>query len=420
MGAFNHHQGRHRIRAAVAAGAIVMLAATACAGAGADDGSDAAAVGDSMATMEPIVLTYTDILPQNGPAGLSFRAFADEVEERSGGKITFEEYYSATLMPGDETLSGVASGVADMGLVFTSYYPSELPIANWLNGFAGTYSTEFPTGMLQNAGTLHNMALGTDELVQEFEDLNLRVLWAEDQIGRFTLQCAEPVTTLAEAQGMRVRVGGQVWAREAEALGMVPVSMPISEMYEGIQRGVVDCIINYPPTAIDLGLWEVAPHYMPARFSGMNGNRMTINLDVWNELPLDAQQLVYDAGLEMWKAYLEHNLAAFERYATEGVEAHGVTFHDTSELDAVLSEHQAAEWEQLAATAPEGVADPQTIVDAYQASLDEWLALVNGSGTIPDAFETTDAMEAYLAIGELDLDAFAELGRTHAFDPYRP
>ncbi len=60
----------------------------------------------------------------------------------------------------------------------------------------------------------------------------------------------EPITTLAELEGMKVRVGGNVTGRIMSALGATPVQLPPTEAQTAMSRGVADAI-TFPLESID-------------------------------------------------------------------------------------------------------------------------------------------------------------------------
>ncbi|MEC7256204.1 MAG: C4-dicarboxylate ABC transporter substrate-binding protein, partial [Pseudomonadota bacterium] len=56
----------------------------------------------------------------------------EAVTKATEGAISFEVYNGGTLLPPKATMSGVADGVADVGIVYPGYQPAELPLNNVL------------------------------------------------------------------------------------------------------------------------------------------------------------------------------------------------------------------------------------------------------------------------------------------------
>src|SRR5690606_34737615 len=72
--------------------------------------------------------------------------------------------------------------------------------------------------------------------------------------------------------------------------------LAVQELYEGLQRGVIDCASSGPLSLGLMGSVEVAPHVRYSPSTGFAGGfaSVVINSDVWTELPLPAKQLLHD------------------------------------------------------------------------------------------------------------------------------
>ena len=398
------HRSRTVPRMAIlSATACAALALSACAGQ-----ATAGPAADSMAEMDPITITISDMSPESAPSGQAWAMVAEYVEEESDGKITFESYFSSALMPGEEMLTGVGSRVADTGLMVTSYFPQELPIANFLNDLGALPNTSFPLGELQASAATSEMFAQSEELVAEFESHNLKVLNG-GYSHRYPLLCSKPIDSLADAQGMRARTGGPVWGDELEAMGMVPVPLPVGEMYEGLQRGVVDCVVLNPPSIVDFGLWEVAKHYYQVDMSGFVGSVLIFNLDTWNSLPPDAQELMQEGADRYWAVSRERTIEKYAAFATAGVEEHGVEFGDTREFDEVLAEFQEDKLANIAELAPGSLGDPQQFVERYQDLLDKWLAILVDDLGFEEADKDPESVrQSFVEVEGLDVSPVIE------------
>src|SRR5690606_1109227 len=101
----------------------------------------------------------------------------------------------------------------------------------------------------------------------------------------YNLLCNKPVNSLESAKGIRARAIGAVWSDTVEALGMTPVSIAWNEAYEGLQRGVFDCMVINPNQYADgLILKDVAPEYVPVTMAQLQSSTWVINLETWESL----------------------------------------------------------------------------------------------------------------------------------------
>src|SRR3712207_5862267 len=119
----HRHRGRRWMAAVTAS--VAMASSAACSSAANDDGSQTG----SLADMEPVALRYAAPGPEEVNLGQAFLAFAAEVEEASDGKVTFEPYWSNTLLDPLEVPEGLTGGVADLSIITPSYYPEQFPVA---------------------------------------------------------------------------------------------------------------------------------------------------------------------------------------------------------------------------------------------------------------------------------------------------
>lgn len=359
---------------------------------------------DSLEEMDDITLTVADIDPEGSVHNLALRTFMDEVTEQTGGKISFEAYTSAALMPGDEMLSGIGRGTADMGRLVTFYFPQELPAGNWFLDLAASQSNSYPHGLIQSAMAGHQAHVGEGPIRAELEEYNVVPLVSYPTAQQYDMLCTRPVETVGDTQGLRVRTGGELHVNEAEALGMIPVPLPVTEMYEGLQRGVVDCITLQVPGHIDYGLWEVAPHYVPLSMSPLNAMPFVINKDLWEALPEDAQQIMRDSAVTALTETLANIIENYEQFATEGPEQHSTIFNDPRELDRVLAEYQQGREDAMTNNIPEGVSDPDRVIDGVLSSHEEWLDYLQNELNLPETERDPESIEdSFRETGEVDL-----------------
>lgn len=359
---------------AAAVGALVLLFASGCSAGGSASptgGSD----GGGLEDMEPITLTYAS--HQSGASasvGPPFEAFAERVFDESDGKITIEPYFDSTLLPGPEILAGVGDGVADIGDIFAGYYPEALPVSNWLLAMGSLATGPVPEALVGGSAALNEFSATEPSFSDQWTERNVKPLWVGMSSADYSLLCVNPIESAADAEGLRVRVGSPVWQAELEALGMVPVTLPLSEVYEGLQRGVIDCVNSSAISMVNAGYWDVAKHFYPLSMSATNGLANVINLDVWNSLPPAAQTILTEASAQWWLDYQLAIMDVLDRFGTEGPSEHGIIAHDPRPLDKVILAHQKQVIENIVDTAPPGVEDPQAFVDNYIAALEKWNA----------------------------------------------
>lgn len=392
--------------------ACVALALAACSGNGEELDPDAGGTEtvESLETMEPVTFIASTLNGEGGFAGQGLKAFAAEIEEKTNGKVTFELYFSGSLLPGEESLTGVRDGIADFTQLNHSYFAEELPVSNWLLGMGSVGNRSYPLSLFAGSAALSDFFGNSPILQEEFDNNGLKILHGISSSNHFDLLCTTPVETLEQAAGLRARTGVPTVAREAEALGMTSVTVSIAETYEGLQRGVIDCQTGSPSVNIPTGLWEVANYYTPVTFSNNFGQTLVMNLDKWNRLPADVQQIISDAAYTEWTVRMSGTTQENKRFAEEGPEAHNIQFLNPAELQGPLIEFQQSELAQLPASAPAAVTDPEGFMKEFEDAITRWENRVVELYGVPTDIVTGDQFfQAYLDYADLDVRKLADL-----------
>lgn len=370
--------------------------------------------------MAPVTIVLADINPESSVIGRAWTAFMNEVESKTKGKIQFDAYWSAALVPQAEMLTSIESGVVGIGQILPNNWPQELPVANLMIQMGSMPSDSFPLGFLQGGAAAQEMFSSSEELQADLAGENIRSLAAVFPYIQYDLLCTQPVETPAQAAGLRVRTPGGVWNGELEALGMVPVSMPFGEAFEALQRGVIDCVALMPAANMDSGMVEIAKEFTPVALSGFLGAFLGINLDLWNSLPVEAQQIMQDAAVLWWQEYQRGAIERYADMAIDGVDEFDLVFHDPVALDKVVKASQEKALEALGKTTVAGVDDTAAFIERYQELLDKWYGILTEDLGIEDLPRSADSIRESWTTGRgFAIWPITDRVKQDAFDPYR-
>ncbi len=362
-------------------------------------------------------LRFTNFEPEH-IAGTQTRAMGEALAKYSDGRIAMEYFWAGSLLPGPEVPSGVSSGLADLGLMLAAYNPDTFKIGNWAGALMSLPVLEHPNGVLQ-AGAAHASVVLSNEAAQaEFAAQGLKVLAPVVPYAHFDLLCVDPVTDLASARGKRVRVAGEVWAQEAAAVGMQPVNLPPGEIYEGLQRGVIDCVMQHPPGYIGNGAWEVAKHYTPLPFSGAYAY-LVMSQSTWDSLDLADQKAVWKASTDYFIEYEKKSLSDYSEWGSTSGSAQQVVWHEASgELIEAVRTHQAKARTEMVAKAPESLKDPAAYIADYESAMAKW------EQTVAQSLGTSSApgelVQAYTQGKDADLTGYVSAVRETIFEAHAP
>jgi TRAP-type C4-dicarboxylate transport system substrate-binding protein len=356
-------------------GAVVLILAG-CAGGG--DGGDGDAVGAS-SEAEPITLIYASALPETTPQGGAEAAFMDYVEEHTEGQVTFERYFSGSLTPATEAISAIEAGLVDVSYAGPAFFPEQLPLNNWLTGLGAIPSGDNATfGHIQNMISTYEVLREFPEFDREYEDLGLHPLtpFSQQQAG---IECTSEVTTPEQAAGKTVSAT-TTWTSEMAALGFSTTYIPFVDIYEALQRGVLDCFVVPVGAIYAAKHYEVAPFFMPLEVrAAISLVRPVMSLEKWNALSDDVRTIFDEAELYAMQVFLEKDMAA---NATMIADPDGFTVTPAPELDAVLESAKEESVDSMIENAPAGVEDPEAVLAFYESELAEWSDALDALGAV--------------------------------------
>lgn len=300
---------------AFAAGAVV--AATLSTGAVAEE----LALADFLSPQHPY---QTDV----------YGVMAEKVATATDGAVTIKIYPGGELGAGPvEQYNRVVDGVADIAFALPGYTASNFP---------KTLLTELPGVIDSETGTT-KIWENIDYISDEYSRVKLLSIWTN---GENVLYSKEPIRSLADVQGLKIRVPSKNAGLMVEAWGGSPVSLPTPEIYNAFQTGVVDAVLIDTTATYAFNLGEVA-NYVTA---GMNGTIspfvLIMNRDRYESLSEAQQSALDEIGREISDIGLAVQLAGVERGAQMIKDAEGKEWIQ-------LSDEAAAEFNNAAASVVE-------------------------------------------------------------------
>lgn len=242
--------------------------------------------------------------------------FASEVEKRSEGRMAIEVSTFAELgLKGGEFIRLLNTGLMDAGELVTGYVSGEVPLVEGVQ-MMGVYDD------LEQAEKAY--AAWTEEVVQP----NARRLGgkpvASFAFSTMMLWSKFPVESLDDLKGKKIRIFSTAQADYLKELGAEPVTIPLSEVYPSLERGVVDAVITGPDVANRTKLYEVVDHVTDLKF-GPGAGWVVISERAWKRLPADLQQIVEDLIPELqkrgWQLAFEENDVNLKATIDKGIKA---------------------------------------------------------------------------------------------------
>ncbi|MCO5155451.1 MAG: C4-dicarboxylate TRAP transporter substrate-binding protein [Aquamicrobium sp.] len=275
---------------------------------------------------------YANFMPEGFTTSVIDQFVADEIAKRTDGKVKFEMFHGGTLGGPAEMVELVGAGAVDIGNFPIGYFFSQFPVS----GLADSLPIIFPNA--EAAAQVQKDAYAAlEEVRAEFDAANLHPFLYRG-LPQYRLLCTKPVKTLADFDGLKVRTYGTFHPIVFTTFKAVPVNIELGEMYEGLQRGTVDCAyLNYQ-TAVLYNLFEVAKFTSDAEFGATPLYLAYVNKQVWDSWTPEFQALFNEVVDEAEKKAADE-IEATEASGLEALKAKGVElvhFEDQEKMEEAL------------------------------------------------------------------------------------
>jgi len=259
------------------------------------------------AKADPVQLKFAYPSAPNNALFQGMQGWVDDVNKAANGAIEVKLFPGGVIADNSNMYDRVTGGVADIGFAVF-----------------GPVSSVFPK---TNVGTL------------PFEARNHRedalALWAlyekgiiKDEFTKFhplafvvfpglVIHSKKPIHTLADVKGMKISVEGRVLSQMIPKLGAAPISLQPGELYQSLQRGLVDAVPQGWPSVPTFHLDEVTNFHLEVPL-GFNTGYVAMNNDSYAKL-LPAGKVAIDKF--SGKIFVERLIAADDTMQAVGRDA---------------------------------------------------------------------------------------------------
>ncbi len=245
-------------------------------------------MGAPKAQAGPVKMTYSCFFPPTHANSKLAEAWCEEIEKRTGGKVQIAYYPGQTLTKGTQCYDGVVNGISDIGFSILQYTPGRFPVMDVINLPIGIPSGTVATAILNEI----------NEKFQPKELNDTKVMYLHSHGPGLINTKEKPVRKMEDLKGLKIRSHGPT-AEMIKHLGGTPVALPMPELYQALQKGVVQGGVF--PLEAQKG-WRLAEvtDYTSACFSTAYGLGffVVMNKDKWNSLPPDVQKTIEEINIE--------------------------------------------------------------------------------------------------------------------------
>ncbi|QSE90786.1 TRAP transporter substrate-binding protein DctP [Rhodococcus pseudokoreensis] len=368
----------------------------------------------------PITLTAQTLAPKGSVSGKPTEDYLAAVTEWSGGKIIFDISYSNAIAPPNETAEAFVDGRLDVANVIPVYKPAEYPAYNAVINSAGAVASPgLAVGNLQANSAPIELAFSTPEIEAEFRNAGVVPLAPYFVTGPPAMVCKDKRVSLNDVKGAQISVSSAAQREQVERLGATAVSLSFAEVFEGLQRGVIDCTVTSLTAIQTGGLLQVAKYIVLDEQVGFSPASAAFGFSVsrWDSLPLVARQLLRDRVDVFLESSIENMNWPDASNLVGEIEKFGGTVASWS--DDARDKLAGIKADQLDALSENtALADPRAAIEGARKMSEAWLAR-SAELTGAEDVALTDFKE-WFARREFEIRPWVDAVMEDIYLPHRP
>ncbi|WP_077211762.1 TRAP transporter substrate-binding protein [Bacillus dakarensis] len=287
----------------------ILLVLSSCGG-----GTDNASTDESEADAEKVFhLRMNTINPPAAggpptPSTIATDIFADEVREKTNGRVDIEVFYSNQLAGQSESLDALARGTIDLQVITPAAWSDKIPEGNFASLPFAWKSEEELSHLLRETefGKLYEEAL----LNYGVKPLHYHYTGSAGYLSN------TPITNPSDMKGLVVNAVGTLKGNFYKEMGAGISSVPFADYYEGLLRGTFDAV-SFPYYALEvMKLGEVVDYITVPGEIDPSLSLIVISQSTWDKLPTDLQEIIWETAMDIE----ERTIKASQEYSARGFE----------------------------------------------------------------------------------------------------
>jgi len=222
--------------------------------------------------------------------------FVQKVNERAAGRLRIS-WSGPEAVPAFEQFKPVREGLFDVLFTHSAYHLGEVAVGPGMDTISATAK--------------ERRAAGLFKIVDEAYRKRANVTYFGAMVAGVGYQLLlNKKLEKADFTGLKIRTS-PFYDPMVKALGGAPVRTSQGEIYTALEKGVVDGATWTAFGMTDYKMYEVVKYIVRPRF-GCVVSPVLVNLDSWNRLPKDLQDLLTETEIEMEEQYWSAMVAAVE------------------------------------------------------------------------------------------------------------
>lgn len=264
---------------------------------------------------ESVTLKYSNYYPEASAVSQNVhKPVLEAISKGSGGAIRFQEYWASSLHSLTDGFKAARSGLTDM----TQAYCFTLPTS-----FNLPHCDSLPFAFSNSVvGSVVMEELYARYFKKEYEKQG--VYCAFYPVLEYTgIISKTPIRTLEDLKGKKLYIPGGMLQTVYKALGVTPVLIAPAELFQALQRGILDGALYPAGLVIPQRYHEICPYWTNATIC-YGAIPFALNRKKFDSLPDGLKKTLYDqlrqGNVLMGKLYYDMDRAAIEEMKKSGVE----------------------------------------------------------------------------------------------------
>jgi TRAP-type C4-dicarboxylate transport system substrate-binding protein len=240
------------------------------------------------------ILKFSYDMPSTSAIVPGWTWWADQLQKQTNGAYKIDFYGSGSMVKPTDEMNALSSGIVDIQNVTLTTNIQAYPLTNVL----ALPSTHFPdtlAGFAAERETAKQLLVKFPSLAKEFSQykmLGWHVVPANIMMSK-KAKLAVP----ADVKGLKVGAQG-LDLEVVKACGGAPVMIAGPQMYENIDKGVIDVGMTGWVQTSAQKLYEVNNNFLDYGF-GQLVQMLDMNMTTWNSLPPNVQKIMLDLTAQM-------------------------------------------------------------------------------------------------------------------------
>jgi TRAP-type C4-dicarboxylate transport system substrate-binding protein len=288
---------------------------------------------------EPITIDYVTFVPAMHGISKVLLEDLQEIEKKSGGRLKFNYRGGPEAMKVPAQAMGVKDGAVDMAMTSPDFF------GKMVKGLEALDLSMVPVAKHKEVGLY-------DYINTKFNPVGIQflIMVPKEQGTMFHFYSKKPIEKVADFKGLSV-AGTGIFDDVGPALGMTPVATEMAEQYTSMEKGVIDVCRGGLDSVMQFKFYEVAKYIINPSFGSAPAS-LFINLNKWNSLPKDLQDLFVNSLYEMAPAS-EKKHKAIEEGALKAALGNGMQVIELKDKDKFLKIVNDALYQRSAKDDPE-------------------------------------------------------------------